>query len=180
MKLLMLLLVPAALQAQRRGHDDLERLTASGCSAERAAVKYLRDAGSSKINWTAKISTVNALNKLPAVSVTYTVRLPAEMQAYKITGWFVQLRKESDGDYHVVIRDLVTTKTMIVEIPDPRCVTNAHLTNLAALRASMLTVPVGTKIRVTGVLFFDFAHGQLGHADNYVELHPVTSVVRVP
>ena len=29
-------------------------------------------------------------------------------------------------------------------------------------------------VRVTGVLFFDFPHGQYGHARNYAELHPVT------
>jgi hypothetical protein len=28
-------------------------------------------------------------------------------------------------------------------------------------------------VRVTGVLFFDFPHGQFGHARNYAELHPV-------
>lgn len=178
--LLLLLLLPTSLQAQRRYHDDLEKLSATGCSVERAAVKYLKDAGSAKINWTAKTSTINALNKLPAVSVTYTVRLPAEMQAYKITGWYVQLRQESDGDYHIILRDLVTTKTMIVEIPDPKCVTSARLPNLAQLRDLALSTPLGTKIRVTGVLFFDFAHGQIGHADNYVELHPVSGLVRVP
>jgi hypothetical protein len=31
------------------------------------------------------------------------------------------------------------------------------------------------RVRVSGVLFFDFAHGQSGHAPNYVELHPIVS-----
>jgi hypothetical protein len=32
----------------------------------------------------------------------------------------------------------------------------------------------GLRVRVAGVLFFDFPHGQSGHARNYAELHPVT------
>jgi hypothetical protein len=32
----------------------------------------------------------------------------------------------------------------------------------------------GLRVHVAGVLFFDFPHGQSGHARNYVELHPVT------
>jgi hypothetical protein len=30
------------------------------------------------------------------------------------------------------------------------------------------------RVRIVGVLFFDFPHGQSGHARNYAELHPVT------
>jgi len=33
----------------------------------------------------------------------------------------------------------------------------------------------GLRVRVTGVFFFDFPHGQSGHARNYAELHPVTA-----
>jgi hypothetical protein len=45
---------------------------------------------------------------------------------------------------------------------------------------SALGGPIGSswrytslRVRVAGVLFFDFAHRQTGHATNYVELHPV-------
>jgi hypothetical protein len=31
-----------------------------------------------------------------------------------------------------------------------------------------------TRYARSGVLFFDFPHGQSGHARNYAELHPVT------
>jgi hypothetical protein len=31
---------------------------------------------------------------------------------------------------------------------------------------------VGDKVRAAGVAFFDFNHGQTGHANNYLELHP--------
>ena len=31
---------------------------------------------------------------------------------------------------------------------------------------------VGDKVRAAGVAFFDFTHGQTGHANNYLELHP--------
>jgi hypothetical protein len=32
----------------------------------------------------------------------------------------------------------------------------------------------GLRVRLAGVLFFDFPHGQSGHARNYAELHPIT------
>jgi len=36
------------------------------------------------------------------------------------------------------------------------------------------------KVRVTGVVFFDRVHGQIGVAPNGVELHPVLDIEKVP
>lgn len=36
------------------------------------------------------------------------------------------------------------------------------------------------KLRVTGVVFFDRVHGQVGVACNGVELHPVLDIEKVP
>lgn len=150
----------------------------SGCSIERGSVKYLRDAGSSHIVWTPKVAAISTLQKIPPLLVTYSVRTPPEMKVYKVSGVLKLVRQESDGDLHVVIAD-VAGKTMIVEIPSPACVTNSHLPNLQADRSLVLGLASGSKIQVTGVLFLDFAHGQTGHAPNYVELHPVIAVKKL-
>jgi hypothetical protein len=36
--------------------------------------------------------------------------------------------------------------------------------------------PLGAVAVINGLGFWDFAHGQSGHARNYAELHPVTGV----
>jgi hypothetical protein len=58
-----------------------------------------------------------------------------------------------------------------------------HRYAMTAARAALERAvggPVGSSwihpnlpVRVVGVLFFDFPHGQSGHARNYGELHPV-------
>jgi hypothetical protein len=35
---------------------------------------------------------------------------------------------------------------------------------------------LGAVAYISGVGFWDFAHGQRGHARNYAELHPVTGI----
>jgi hypothetical protein len=37
-------------------------------------------------------------------------------------------------------------------------------------------VKVETKVIAAGVGFFDFAHRQTGHANSYLELHPLLSL----
>jgi hypothetical protein len=80
--------------------------------------------------------------------------------------------------------------TMILEIPLPACVGvgspfaggvalarsefNSHLTATTSFKTA--NIPV----RVTGVGFFDFLHGQTGVAPNGIELHPVLDVVFNP
>lgn len=148
------------------------------CSIERGSVKYLRDAGAAKIVWTPKLAAVSTLSKIPPTALTYSVRTPAEMYVYKLRVMFLLLKVESDGDLHVVVGDAYG-RTMITEIPSPACVTNVHLPNLAATRALALTLKKGDKIEIVGVLYLDFAHGQTGHAPNYVELHPVISLKKL-
>ena len=36
--------------------------------------------------------------------------------------------------------------------------------------------PLGATAYISGVGFWDFPHGQRGHARNYAELHPVTAI----
>jgi hypothetical protein len=46
------------------------------------------------------------------------------------------------------------------------------------VRISVAAQP-GDKVIAIGVGFFDFAHHQTGHANNYIELHPLISLRRL-
>jgi hypothetical protein len=74
---------------------------------------------------------------------------------------------------------------MIAEMPLAACTSGAqHRYAMSTARAELERAvggPVGEswihpglRVRVAGVLFFDFLHGQSGHARNYAELHPIT------
>src|SRR5262249_14996738 len=91
-------------------------------------------------------------------------------------------KREADSDYHLILAS--GNATMIAEMPLVGCTAGAqHRYAMTASRTELeraLGGPVGSSwihpslsARGTGVLFFDFPHGQFGHARNYAELHPV-------
>lgn len=102
-----------------------------------------------------------------------------------------------------LVHTRASAHSMVVEVPDPSCISGAHgnfgtspflpqlLESRADFEAATRNLPqnrdLGRRnipIAVTGILFFDFLHGQTGHAlphpnqaahphDDVVELHPV-------
>jgi hypothetical protein len=130
---------------------------------------------------------------------------PSRVKPYETTVWqmdavLVAYKLETDGDYHLVISD-ASNNTMVVEIPDPAAVDSSSLfvtqikaartafdarfgQQIAALRAitqpadvsAPMIAHVSVPVRVTGIGFFDFAHGATGAAPNSIELHPVLSI----
>jgi hypothetical protein len=46
------------------------------------------------------------------------------------------------------------------------------------LGASLPSTLVGTLVRVRGVGFYDFNHGQRGRSANCIELHPIVLITR--
>jgi hypothetical protein len=75
---------------------------------------------------------------------------------------------------------------MIAEIPRPTCVATSSpfyraVSQLRPRFASHFGNAAGKKnlherVRVTGVGFFDFIHGQTGVAPNGIEIHPVLGI----
>ena len=124
----------------------------------------------------------------------------AEMTVWQLDATLTGYKLEADGDYHLVIAD-DQGHTMIAEIPDPadlaqgsffvQQITAARdafdaqfgvLTPAPAPAADAAVAPpalirVAHQVTLTGLGFFDFAHGQDGVAPNAIELHPVTSIV---
>ncbi len=96
---------------------------------------------------------------------------------------------EKDSDYHLVLADQ-SGNTIIAEIPSPNCVgpaspfaeeiTHARKVFDERLQATSTFQNVSIPVRVIGVGFFDFHHGQNGVAPNAVELHPVLDIIFSP
>lgn len=173
---------------------------------ERWAVKTGADADAQAL--TGQAPTPTSITELRALEVP--ALLPpdgrsegAEKTVWQLTATLQTFRRESDGDYHLVIAD-DQNNTMIAEIPNPGDITTPsyfaeQITNArtafdnhfqivedisgptapAALgpgeapQLQQASVPV----TVTGLGFFDFSHGQLGVAPNAIELHPVIDIV---
>jgi hypothetical protein len=68
---------------------------------------------------------------------------------------------------------------MIEEAPEPACTVGARArASIRTARLAAQDVKVGEKVVAVCVGFFDFTHGQTGHAYNYLELHPLLSLRR--
>ncbi len=164
------------------------------CGTERWDVKTLSDPDANQVNFTPKTATVKQLYSMAAPRTGET-RQPAEDQTYVVHARLVGYKIEFDAndnsgdhDFHIVIQDLKGSQTMVVEIPDPQCegvCSSLKKDAIAQARtafangvtqqpeAEFFALKTPVLVDVTGVLFFDFAHGQTGLAKNCVELHPV-------
>jgi hypothetical protein len=164
---------------------------ALACGSERWQVKVLKDHSVAEINFTPKPETLHALRELPAPeglrAMNGGIRLPQEKQVYIVDALLIGFKREADGDLHLVLADPVDrAKTMIAEIPSTACAAREYaqqfkqaagaVTAIHSAGPAYRRLPKPVRVSVTGVLFFDFIHGQTGVAPNGVELHPVLSL----
>ena len=140
---------------------------AQSCGYDRWAVKTLQDRPELLPTTS---SSVAALGVMPRPDSLTSTRLPQEHQVYAVTADVLDLEPQRDGDLHVILK--AGGRTIIAEAPRLACVTDAgplRRLQMQHVRDSLRLC----RARVTGVLFFDFAAGQYGHAPNYAELHPI-------
>lgn len=159
---------------------------ASPCGKERWAVKVGCDPGAGKIELHAPLKTTIA--GMRAWSAPRTLGpdrvAPHETSQYSLNATLSGYKLEADRDIHLVLSDSLGA-TVIAEIPAAACASGSPWqSRIAASRASFLRrfrvsatyrrakVPV----RIEGIGFFDFIHGQTGVAGNGVELHPVLAL----
>ena len=165
---------------------------ATACGVERWPVKTGTDADTSKVDRSGAVaSTVAAMGALPKPTTLPDANriVPTETTVYSLSATLTQYKIEDDGDVHLVLSD-TTGHTMIAEIPDPTCVgsTSPFLSAITTTRTAFDATyapttswqTVNQQIRLTGVGFFDFLHGQTGVAPNGIELHPVLSLAAAP
>ena len=179
---------PGAAPAEE--HELTRLIGTASCGVERWPVKTLTDADVSKVKFTpVHTATVGYLGSLARAPGGQSSRGPLETRVYAVSARLARVKRESDSDYHLVLT--AAGKSMIAEMPFSSCDVGAsHRTQMTGARTSLenaLGGPVGSswhyasnRVRVVGVLFFDFAHRQTGHAANYVELHPVIGFRLLP
>jgi hypothetical protein len=148
----------------------------------------------------AEIASLRGL-AVPAILPPEGRSAGAEETVYQLQATLTGYKHETDGDYHLVIAD-AQGNTMIAEIPDPaqlapgsffaQQITAARqaFDSQFGLQAATAAVPdpvtaaavlpaltqTSESVTVTGLGFFDFAHGQDGVAPNAIELHPVIGI----
>jgi len=170
---------------------------------ERWSVKTAADPDAQAL--TAQVPTPTTIAALTALAVP-TLLPPdgrsegAEKTVWQLAATLQAFGREADGDYHMVLAD-AQGNTMIGEIPNPGDITTPSYfgTQIANARTafdshfslveniSMQAAPgpaattgfqeVAVPVTLTGLGFFDFAHGQRGVAPNAIELHPVINIV---
>jgi hypothetical protein len=142
---------------------------ASACGTERWTVKTLQDRP--RLLRTARTS-IHFLITQPAPDPLPEARLPFERHVYTVTASVTLVRQEADSDLHLVLQD--GADHMIAESPAPICAGNATPLRRRQMETARSDIRSPcTLARVTGVAFFDFAHGQTGVAPNAIELHPI-------
>jgi len=156
------------------------------CGHERWPIKVGTDPEASSIDIANPIdTTIGELRALvpPADIRHFNGRAPAELQVYTLLITMTLFKSEGDSDLHLVIRD--RGETMIAESVDPKCaVGSPWLDDMKAVRQAFRDRFGGAKakrnlhvrVRITGPAFFDFIHGQTGHAANGIEIHPILGI----
>ena len=159
------------------------------CGVERWAVKTLADKDRLRVNTIPFDITIAELNIFPAPSRADLMAAsdyrfaPWELQVYRVRGYLVGFKLETDEDFHIVIADVDDPlKTMVVEMPSEHCMAGGGVVRASweqrfgKAKPKFKRVPIHkTIIEVIGYGFFDVIHGQTGVAANGIELHPVVS-----
>lgn len=159
------------------------------CGVERWPVKTLNDADRERVRLHDTVNTmIEALVALqrPAILPADARADSVELTVYRVEARLLFLFTEQDHDYHLVLASPQdATITMIAEVPDPACAgacASGFAEVYARVRQKLLDHLNSAQslarplVRITGVGFFDYIHGQRGVAPNGIELHPVLAV----
>lgn len=168
-------------------------LLASGqeCGVERWSIKTLSDTDTAFIHFNNVVrSSVHDQVNMEAPFGRLNDRLASETVVYEIECFVIGYKKEPDRDIHVIVEDINTDETMVIEIMSPDCPevknTSRHklaielyqwfTENIGVPRTSFTFLKDHKRINLTGVGFWDYLHGQKGMANNGREIHPVLSM----
>jgi hypothetical protein len=189
--------LPPAANAESR--DD-GRVVAAGatCGKERWNVKTATDPAAGQIKLEPQDIGIAQLGALPTTNPGNPDQprdSGVESTVYRVTAELVEAKRESDSDFHLVLRD--GAATMVAEIPDAPACTEPPITpevsvleqQIGHARAAFIQefgepqsypapgLQIHHQVTITGVGFFDVPHGQTGVAPNAVELHPLLSIL---
>ena len=164
------------------------------CGVERWPVKTLSDADATRVDLTrVQQTTIRALNERP----THCSGLPnartfaEEFQVFEVVGRVTFVRLEDDRDYHIAVADPSDSSfTIVTEVADIACqgaINSPHRGALESARNAFISMLggrspsslIGATVRLRGMGFYDFNHGQNGRSRTCMEIHPVTSIAWV-
>lgn len=151
----------------------LQNVRREKCGTVRWAVKTLSDVDSMAVTLKPQVSTVHGLvnAEMPEKKGPKRIR-GLEFFNFKVRGIFVGYKLSSDdNDFHVVIKDLRTRDTMIVEFADPKC-QGLCSSPFVQETSKFKILNERVEVEIWGIPFWDHIHGQIG-ARNGIELHPV-------
>src|SRR5260221_4603349 len=188
---LICLVVGAVLLRYLRRPGPPEITCGVHCGTERWQIKTVSDPDAALINWTPEHTSVAALVAQPAPAALDDTRADAEKKVYSVEaillGWKAETGQDGDRDFHLGLADPADlSRTLIAEVPSNECVgacKSSQAQNFIQVRQVLvgrLAEPQGHfrrfepawVVRVQGVGFFDIFHGQIGVAENCIELHP--------
>ena len=171
-------------------------LLAQRCGVERWSVKTGTDADAQSVGLAnpqpttiAQLIALPAPNPIPKDSRVTPTETTVFVVNATLTDYKLEGGSKGDSDYHLVLQD-DQGNTMVAEIPSPDCVGDgspfsAQVASARAKFDSQFTAgssfqTANIPVKVTGVGFFDFAHGQHGAAPNVIEIHPILDIVFNP
>ena len=154
------------------------------CGSERWNIKTGTDSQASSVSLVPKLSTIAALDALPAAGGGTVRDVPTEHTVWELTNvTLTEIKLETDNDYHLVVSD--GTHTLIAEVPSPHCSpSSVWACFMSRVRSEVDAKYVLTSsplypaaiITIRGLGFFDFLHGQNGVAPNAIEIHPILQI----
>jgi hypothetical protein len=177
-------LMAAAAAGTRAGASP--RTSPIRCDNTLAALKTLSDPQRRLVDLRPRTTTIRALNRLHRPRRTPTRRDNVlERQVWRVRAVIVKDRLQDDGDIQVIL--LGGHSYLIAELPAPACLSRTTRARAAIVRArrrykqgcgspSRSWRNQGAVAYLSGVGFWDLPNRHPGHAKNYAELHPVTSV----
>ena len=165
------------------------------CGVERWSIKTLADPQAHTLSTTPHDTTVATLVRMatPADKMDLPSRVaPEETTLWRVHAKLIGYKRETDGDYHLILEDPQTGDQMIAEIPWAQCSPPA-LGNIFTTERTEVE-QIGHRaasperftyldrygappiVTIEGFGFVDNEHGQHGAAPNGLELHPVTRI----
>jgi len=130
--------------------------------------------------------TITALNALQA----HCSGLPEErtfreeFHVFEISGIVLRTTNQPDRDISIALADPHdVARTIVAAVVEPTCAGAIDspfrsLLQEARLQYLRLGALTGQIVRIRGVGFFNFDHGQTGRSRSCIEMHPVVSISR--
>jgi hypothetical protein len=163
----------AGVATPSQGHASA---TQSACGVELWALKTLSDPQRNLVNLHPRNTSVRTINGLPRPYPTPRTRNTVyERRAWRVKAQIVQFKLEDDSDIHLVL--YWAGRYMIAEMPFAGCLPRTTRDRRAIVAACVGFVrrcgfptsdwqSLGAVAYVSGVGFWDVAHGQTGAARN--------------